>query len=177
MKPRNGHTLNVVIVARISGCQNQKEVSLDDQVAHGKQAIADIYDGPCNFHTICTTGKGERLDRPELAEVETLIRGGTLDLVVMEDVGRMVRGTAAVELWGMAVDREIRCIAPLRRLRYRSTHLGGRLDIRLQGSCQPLCSYVSSNQAETDESIQEEWRGDSTARVWVHQTGRSEVLQ
>lgn len=112
MKPRNGRTLQVLIVGRISGCQNQQDVSLDDQVAHGKQATADIYDGLCNFHTICTTGKGERLDRPELAEVEAGICSGAYDLIVMEDVGRMVRGTAAVAIWGMAVDKGIRCIAP-----------------------------------------------------------------
>jgi len=29
--PRNGHTLVVGVVARISGCANQKEVSLQDQ--------------------------------------------------------------------------------------------------------------------------------------------------
>jgi hypothetical protein len=28
--PRNGHTLVVVIVARISGCANQKDLSLED---------------------------------------------------------------------------------------------------------------------------------------------------
>lgn len=36
LKPRNGHTLVVGIVARISGCAKQKEVSLDDQVDHAK---------------------------------------------------------------------------------------------------------------------------------------------
>jgi hypothetical protein len=33
--PRNGHTLVVGILGRISGCANQKELSLDDQVDHG----------------------------------------------------------------------------------------------------------------------------------------------
>src|SRR2546422_10338967 len=37
--PRNGHTLAVGIMARISGCANQKELSLDDQADHGKQEI------------------------------------------------------------------------------------------------------------------------------------------
>lgn len=110
--PRNGHTLQTLIVARISGCQNQKELSLEDQVDHGKQEVADLYAGPCEFRVIATKGKGERLDRPELAEVEELVRSGVFDLVIMEDVGRLVRGTAAVELWGMAVDNGTRCIAP-----------------------------------------------------------------
>ena len=110
--PRDGRTLRVLIVARISGCQNQKELSLEDQEDHAKQEVTDRYDGPSEYRVISTTGKGERLDRPELAEVEVLIRSGEFDVVVMEDVGRLVRGTAAVELWGLAVDRRIRCIAP-----------------------------------------------------------------
>ena len=110
--PRNGHTLQVLIVARISGCQNQKELSLEDQVDHAKQEVAELYEGPCEFHVIATKGKGEHLDRPELAEVEDLIRSGLYDLVIMEDAGRMVRGAAAVGLWGIAADKRTRCIAP-----------------------------------------------------------------
>lgn len=110
--PRDGRVLRVLIVARISGCRNQKEVSLEDQEDHAKQEIADRYVGPCEYTVIATKGKGERLDRPELVEVENLIRSGDYDVLVMEDAGRLIRGTAAVELWGMAVDRGIRCIAP-----------------------------------------------------------------
>ena len=47
--PRNGHTLVVGIVARISGCPNQKELSLEDQVDHGKQVVAELYDGPVEY--------------------------------------------------------------------------------------------------------------------------------
>jgi hypothetical protein len=45
VSPRNGHTSVVLIVARISGCPSQKELSLDDQVDHAKEVIEDIYDG------------------------------------------------------------------------------------------------------------------------------------
>lgn len=112
LTPRNGRTLMVCIVARISGCANQKELSLEDQIDHAKEIVTDMYDGPVEFHTISTRGKGERLDRPELKEVEDLIRTRTVDLVVMEDVGRMVRGSDAVRIWGIAVDHGTRCIAP-----------------------------------------------------------------
>lgn len=110
--PRNGHTLVVGLVARISGCTNQKEVSLDDQQDHGKQTVADYYQGPVEYRSIATKGKGERLDRPELAEVERLLRSGELDLLVVEDIGRLVRGTEAVRLCGIAVDHGTRVIAP-----------------------------------------------------------------
>ena len=112
LRPRNGTKLAVGAVARISGCTNQKEISLDDQVDGAKVEIADIFDGPTDYRVIATKGKGEQLDRPELAEVEELLRSRELDVLVMEDVGRLVRGTDAVRLWGIAVDHGVRCIAP-----------------------------------------------------------------
>jgi hypothetical protein len=110
--PRNGHTLIAAIVARISGCPSQKELSLDDQVDHAKEEIAQSYQGPIEYRVIATKGKGERVDRPELGQVEQMIRSGELDLLVMEDVGRLVRGAEAVKLWGIAVDHGVRCLAP-----------------------------------------------------------------
>lgn len=110
--PRNGCVLMVGIVARISGCTNQKELSLDDQVDHGKEEVVELYDGPVEYRVIATKGKGECLTRPELVEIEQLIRSRELDLLVMEDVGRLVRGTEAVRLWGIAVDHGVRVLAP-----------------------------------------------------------------
>jgi site-specific DNA recombinase len=112
--PRNGHTLEVGIVARISGCPNQKEVSLEDQEDHGKEVVHDIYPEPkpVRYEVIATKGKGERLDRPELADIESLLRSRRLDLMVMEDIGRLVRGAEAVKICGIAVDHGVRVISP-----------------------------------------------------------------
>jgi hypothetical protein len=112
LRPRNGHTLVTGIVARISGCAKQKEVSLDDQVDHAKEEVAELYEGPIDYRPIATKGKGEAIDRPELAQIEAMIRTRELDLLVMEDVGRLVRGADAVRIWGVAVDHGTRCIAP-----------------------------------------------------------------
>ena len=115
LAPRNGHTLAVGIVARISGCQNQKEASLEDQEDHARDVVDQVYPGPADrvdYRVIATKGKSERLDRPELAEIEALIRTRELDLLVIEDVGRLVRGAEAVRLIGIAVDHETRVIAP-----------------------------------------------------------------
>ena len=112
LHPRNGHTLVAGIVARISGCAKQKEISLDDQVDHGKEEVVDLYQGPTDYRIVATKGKGESLDRPELAKIEAMIRTRELDLLIMEDVGRLVRGAEAVRLWGVAVDHGTRCIAP-----------------------------------------------------------------
>ena len=72
--PRNGHTLMVGIVARISGCANQKEFSLEDQEDHGKEVVRDLYSEPkpVESRVIATKGKGERLDRPERSKPENL---------------------------------------------------------------------------------------------------------
>jgi site-specific DNA recombinase len=110
--PRNGHSLEVGIVARISGCQNQKEVSLEDQVDHGKEVMAELYSGPVNYRVVATKGKGERLDRPELAEIEAMLRSGELDFLIMEDIGRLVRGAEAHRLCGIAVDHGVRVLSP-----------------------------------------------------------------
>ncbi len=112
LAPRNGQVLVVGVVARISGCQNQKELSLDDQVDHAKEEVESLYDGQVDYRVIATRGKGERLDRPELREVESMARSRELDLLLMEDVGRLVRGVDAVRVWGVAVDHGTRCIAP-----------------------------------------------------------------
>jgi hypothetical protein len=110
--PRNGHTLVVGVVARISGGPNQKELSLDDQQDHAKEVVAELYDGPIEYRVIATKGKGERLDRPELAEIEALLRTRELDLLVAEDIGRVIRGADAARLCGLAVDHGTRVLAP-----------------------------------------------------------------
>ena len=112
MIPRNGKKLVAILGARISGCGSQKEVSLEDQIDHGKEVVGDVYDGKVEFIIIATTGKGERLDRPELEELERRLRQGGVDLVVYEDAGRLIRGADAVRLFGIAVDCGARCIAP-----------------------------------------------------------------
>ena len=112
ISPRSGETLQVAIVARISGCTNQTEVSLNDQVDHGKSEIAYHFTGPVNYHTFATKGKGESIDRHELSELEALLRSRVLDILFVEDLGRLVRGEEAVRLCGVAVDHGTRVISP-----------------------------------------------------------------
>jgi hypothetical protein len=102
----------VGIVARISGCADQKELSLDDQVDHAKEIVREMYVGPVEYRTIQTKGKGEDKDRPELADLEAMLRSDELDLLLFEDLGRVVRGTTAVDLLGIAVNHGVRCISP-----------------------------------------------------------------
>ena len=92
LSPRNGHTLMAGLGARISGCAKQREMSLEDQTDHNREVVTDLYDGSVEYLIIATKGKGESLDRPELAEIEAEFRKRQLDLFVWEDLGRLVRG-------------------------------------------------------------------------------------
>ena len=111
--PRNGHTLVVGIGARISGCADQKELSLEDQIDHAKEELTQHWQGPVEFRTIAATkGKGEALDRPELVVIEAAYRNGDLDVFIWEDLGRLVRGAEATRLLGIGVDHGVRTIIP-----------------------------------------------------------------
>ena len=110
LKPRNGHTLIVGIVCRISGCANQKELSLEDQEDHAKEAVKELYDGPVEFDVISTVGKGESLDRPELERIEKAMHSGKYDLFVFDDLSRLIRGGEAARLLGVGVDHGTRSI-------------------------------------------------------------------
>jgi len=110
VKPRNGRTLVVGIVARISGCANQKEASLEDQIENAKETIRDIYKGPIEFREISTIAKGESLDRPELDEVRALLESRDFDFFVFDDLSRLVRGGEATKLLGLGADNGVRSI-------------------------------------------------------------------
>ena len=94
--------------ARISGCQNQKELSLEDQVNYSKEFVEMLYEGPVEYHVIATKGKGEQLNRPEIAQVEQLLRSRKLDLLVVEELSRLIRGGEAIRLCELAVDNGTR---------------------------------------------------------------------
>ena len=113
IQPKNGHTVVLMNVARISGCENQKDESLEDQQEHAREVAGELVDGfPVEYRWIATKGKGEDIVRPELAEVEAQLRTGEIDLLVLEDIGRLVRGTEASRLIGIAVDFGTRVVSP-----------------------------------------------------------------
>jgi site-specific DNA recombinase len=110
--PRNRHTLVVGIGARISGCEDQKEASLDDQMDNARQFIAEIYDGPVEFELIAATkAKGEWLDRPELKLFEHAFSSGRFDFIVFDDLSRLIRGGDAVRLLGIGIRNGTRTIS------------------------------------------------------------------
>jgi len=81
---RTGCELIVCVVARISGCPGRKELSLGDQIDHAKEVTAEYYQGPVELRIVATKGKGENLERPELAVIEQQLRSRELDLLIYE---------------------------------------------------------------------------------------------
>jgi len=108
--PRNGHTRVVAIVARMSGSPN-REAKPNHQIDYCKQVVAELHEGSVEYRII-SVGKDAQLDRPELAEIEAMLRSRELDLLIGEDIGRLTRSVEAVRLCGIAVDHGTRVIAP-----------------------------------------------------------------
>ena len=110
IRPRRGGALRVLIIARISTV-HQDPRSLADQIGLCKAYVTARYGGAVEFVIIQGQGSGEHLDRRELAEAEELIESGTLDLIVVEDLGRICRRNRALDICEMAEDADTRLIA------------------------------------------------------------------
>jgi site-specific DNA recombinase len=102
--------LRVLGIARIS-TKNQDGKSLDDQQDMHREFVRDNYDGPFDYDVVATQAKGELLDREELDQIRAAINGQEFNLIIMEDLGRLLRGLEAVNFCKMAVDQEVRLIA------------------------------------------------------------------
>ena len=77
LRPRQGVTLNVLGICRISTV-HQDLNSLDDQEALLRRYITEHYDGLVNFQCIKSQGSGEYLDRRELVEAEEGIEANSV---------------------------------------------------------------------------------------------------
>jgi hypothetical protein len=107
---RHGFAEQHHAVACLSGCANQKDLSLEDQEDFARATIAELYDGPIEICVIATTGKGEALDRPELEQIEAAYRSREYDLFVFDELSRLIRGGEAVRLLGIGIDHGTRSI-------------------------------------------------------------------
>ncbi len=108
--PRDGQTLHILLIARISG-ENQDAKSLGDQGALIKAFVADRYDGPVNYQVVATRGSGEWLDRKETLQIQELVISRKYVLVVLEDLGRYMRDFEAIKFCGICIDYETRLLA------------------------------------------------------------------
>ena len=106
---KNGHILKVLFVARVSDPAPGKQDlrSLDDQEAKNLEWLKARTDLPLEIKVVAGPGGGERLDRKEYLQLIELVETGLWDLVICEDLGRIVRRIQAhlfAELWVLPED-------------------------------------------------------------------------
>lgn len=109
LKPRDGFTLMVLAVLRVS-TQKQSR-SLDAQRGLVDAFLGKHSSGNVNVSVISTCASGEHLDRRELSELIERVQSGRYDVVVCEDLARIARDTEARHICGICVDHQTRVIA------------------------------------------------------------------
>ena len=108
--PRNGHTLLVLGIARISTL-NQDQRSLADQEALYRRWLDQHVGHPYQLTMIAGRGSGESLDREESRLARAAVESGRYDLVIAEDLGRIFRRVHAQLFCELCEDYETRLIA------------------------------------------------------------------
>lgn len=106
---KQGGALRVLIVTRISS-DKQDERSLGEQAVLVRRWIEDRWEGEIEFSVIAGIGSGERLDREELDRAKSQIEANLVDVVVAEDLGRIMRRAEALSFCEMAEDHDTRVI-------------------------------------------------------------------
>ena len=111
---RNGRRLQVLLICRVSNPRPgaQTEQSNDDQAATFEEWVRKRTDLPSEFTVLAGKGSGERLDREEVRKAEDLVESGRYDLVVAEDLGRIMRRVQAFGFCERCEDHDTRLIAP-----------------------------------------------------------------
>jgi DNA invertase Pin-like site-specific DNA recombinase len=109
-KPKFGGIFHVIGVGRISK-KSQDELSLGDQKAYYSKWLDREY-GAGNYRltVIATQGSGQILDRDEFIELCDMVASGKYDLVIAEDIGRIVRRIHAVIFCEEAEDTATRVV-------------------------------------------------------------------
>jgi site-specific DNA recombinase len=108
--PRTGDILRVVCVTRISTL-NQDLKSLEDQQALLGHWLKQHADCGWQVTQITSRGKGEVLDRQELSELDEMIESRDYDLILTEDLGRIVRRVHGHLVCEHCVDTNTRLIS------------------------------------------------------------------
>lgn len=105
-----GLTLRVLGIARIS-TDHQDALSLDDQEALVRCWLERNAPGPFDLQMIKGRGSGELLDRKELLDAMDAVETGRYDLVLTEDLGRIVRRAQAITFLELCEDHDTRVVA------------------------------------------------------------------
>jgi DNA invertase Pin-like site-specific DNA recombinase len=99
-----------LVVARISTVHQDKR-SNEDQVALCRRWVADRLDGDVRWEAIASRISGAFLDGRALADAEARVESDELDLVIVEDLGRICRRHRALDFCDLCEDHGVRLIA------------------------------------------------------------------
>ena len=109
-KPKNGNTFKVLAYGRIS-TKNQDEKSLDDQEQLVRQHLNRIMpNAEFEIEAISGQGSGQYLDRDEFLKLSDLVDSGLYDIVIAEDLARILRRMEAYIFCEQAEDADTRVI-------------------------------------------------------------------
>lgn len=112
--PRNGHTLEVNLPGRVSaprpGKQNEEQ-SLGDQQDIQLRWLKQRTDLPFKVTVIAGSGSGECLERREYSRLLQMIESQEYDLVLTEDLGRIIRRIYAFIVCEHCEDHRTRLIS------------------------------------------------------------------
>lgn len=111
-RPKNGHTLKVIGVGRIS-TEHQDELSLGDQKVLYSKHLKQMFPPDTKFDItpIASRGSGQRVDRKEFIGLCKMVESGEYDIVIAEDLARIVRRMQAYTFCEDAEDANTRVIA------------------------------------------------------------------
>ncbi|MEX2171779.1 MAG: recombinase family protein [Pirellulales bacterium] len=113
LAPKDGRCIRILMICRVSSPGNgQQDIrSLDDQEQMHRRWVAENIGESVEIVVIVGHGSGERLDRKELAQAGEALESGLYDLVLAEDLGRILRRARALDFCELAEDHETRVIA------------------------------------------------------------------
>ncbi len=119
--PKNGMVALIIFVMRVSSPDDPGKVdeknrkqdirSLDDQERYLREWIKANVDCDYQVEIIGGSGSGELLDRDELRQLEDLVATGKFDLVLTEDLGRIMRRIRCHTFCEESLDYDTRVIA------------------------------------------------------------------
>ncbi len=107
---RNGHTIMVLGIARIS-TEHQDQRSLADQEALYRRWLELQAGQPFQLDMIAGRGSGENLEREEVGQANAAVESGCYDLVIAEDLGRIFRRIHSLLFCETCEDHQTRLIA------------------------------------------------------------------
>jgi DNA invertase Pin-like site-specific DNA recombinase len=107
--PHSNGIVHAIGVVRIS-TDNQREESLEAQKVVCQRVARQAIGAQPEWTWVSSRGSGEHLDRPELEEIERLVGSGRHQLLVAENLDRIMRDAGVIQLLKRCVAAGVRVI-------------------------------------------------------------------